>query len=284
MSKASKPGSGASNRRRRELAAAKYERQSARRTERAARKRRNQRIGAVAAVLVVAGVIGAFALWPDDADTTASPSPSQTPTASPSPSPSDIGCDPAPQPGNANQYKAVPKKTIKSDTDYTLALKTNCGKVTITTKPEAAPTTVNAMLVLATDGYFDDTPCHRLTTSGIWVLQCGDPTGTGTGSPGFSLPDENLPGGKGESAAATVIYKKGTVAMANAGANTGGSQFFIVYKDSPLPPAYTVWGTVTKGMDVVEKVANAGVLDGSTDGAPAASVGIVSTVVTPALG
>lgn len=284
MSKASKPGTGATNKRRRELATAKYERQSARRADRAARKRRNQRTGVITVLLILAGAISAFVLWPVGEDTTASPTPSATPTPTASPSPSDIGCDPAPEAGQASQYKSIPKDVLEPDTKYSLTLKTNCGKITIATKPKAAPTTVNAMLVLATDGYFDNSPCHRLTTGGLSVLQCGDPTGTGSGSPGFALPDENLPVPAEGSPPATVVYPKGTVAMANAGPDTGGSQFFIVYKDSSLPPGYSIWGTVTEGMDVVEKVADAGVLGGGTDGAPAASIGIVSTAVTPKLG
>src|SRR6478735_8703463 len=115
------------------------------------------------------------------------------------------------------------------------------------------------------DGYFDNTMCHRLTTEGIYVLQCGDPKGDGTGGPGFTIPDENLPKAGADG---TAVYKRGTVAMANAGPGTTGSQFFLVYKDSPLPPNYTVVGEITQGLDVLDHIAAQGTADGSGDGAP----------------
>ena len=130
------------------------------------------------------------------------------------------------------------------------------------------------MKALAAKGYFNNTTCHRLTTSALYVLQCGDPTGTGTGGPGYTIPDENLPTDYPHT------YTAGTVAMANSGPNTGGSQFFIVYKDSPLAPSYTPWGTVTSGMDTVEKIAAAGVKGGTGDGPPAVPVVIKSTTVS----
>jgi peptidyl-prolyl cis-trans isomerase B (cyclophilin B) len=129
------------------------------------------------------------------------------------------------------------------------------------------------MTYLAKQKYFDNTQCHRLTTSGIFVLQCGDPKGNGTGGPGFSFADENLPTG------ANGVYKAGTVAMANSGPNTNGSQFFLVYKDSPLPANYSVWGTVTGGMDILTGIADAGVANGTGDGAPAQKV-VISKATT----
>ena len=137
----------------------------------------------------------------------------------------------------------------------------------------AAEVTDASMAYLAADGYFNNTPCHRLTTQGIYVLQCGDPTGTGTGGPGYEIPDENLPENTPNN------YPKGTVAMANAGPNTNGSQFFIVYQDTTLPPNYTIWGTVSQGLDVVEKVAAAGVQGGGTDGPPALPITIQTATV-----
>ena len=145
-------------------------------------------------------------------------------------------------------------------------------------KAEAAPETVNAMLFLAQEGYFDSTLCHRLTTEGIKVLQCGDPTATGTGGPGFTIPDENLPE-EGDT-----NYPAGTVAMANAGPGTSGSQFFLVYEDTTLPPNYTIWGQVSSGLDIVEQVAGAGVAGGGADGAPAAPIGIEAATVSQAQG
>ena len=112
-----------------------------------------------------------------------------------------------------------------------------------------APCTVNSLRSLAHFSYFDKTVCHRLTSQSIFVLQCGDPSGDGTGGPGYRFADENLEG---------ATYPRGTVAMANSGPGTNGSQFFLVYKDSQLPPDYTPFGRITAGLDVIDKVAAAG--------------------------
>lgn len=150
-------------------------------------------------------------------------------------------------------------------------LNTTIGELGFAMDPKA-PKTVGAMSALAAKGYFDGTKCHRLTTEGIFVLQCGDPTGTGTGGPGYTMEDENLPTG-------AAVYPAGTVAMANAGPNTNGSQFFIVYDDSPLPPNYSVWAKVTSGLDKVKKVAANGTVDGTPDGAPKTPVTINTITV-----
>ena len=125
---------------------------------------------------------------------------------------------------------------------------------------DKAPCTTNSFRHLAEAKYFDGTSCHRLTTNNIFVLQCGDPTGTGSGGPGYQFGEENVPA-DGEK-----NYPAGTVAMANAGSGTNGSQFFLVYKDTTLPPGYTIFGTITKGLDVVQKVADAGSDDSNGDG------------------
>lgn len=135
----------------------------------------------------------------------------------------------------------------------TITFSTNCGEIQIAADGVNAPLTVISMSYLASKGYFDDSPCHRITTSGIFVLQCGDPTASGSGGPAWQVPDENLPTGTGN------IYPAGSVAMANSGANTNGSQFFIVYDDnSQLGPNYTLWGRVIKGLDIVKAVAALG--------------------------
>ena len=287
MSNAKKPGTGATNKRRKELAAAKLERQVARRAERAARHRRRVLIGWGIAALGGVLAIAAFVLWPSivgDSDGDATASATATPSASasaeasgsPSASPTPVeveGCGPAPTPPtDPKSWDSAPAMALEDGTDYKLVLATNCGEIVIAADAEGAPETVNAMLWLAGEGYFDSTLCHRLVTGGIKVLQCGDPTATGSGGPGFELPDENLP------AEEDVNYPKGTVAMANAGPGTSGSQFFIVYEDTTLPPSYTIWGEVTSGLEVVEKVAEAGVAGGGTDGSPAAPIGIESAV------
>ena len=150
--------------------------------------------------------------------------------------------------------------------DVSVVIETTAGDIPAVLDAAAAPCTVNSFTSLASQGYFDDTPCHRLTTQGIYVLQCGDPSGSGMGGPGYSFPDE-LTGSE--------TYGPGTLAMANSGPDTNGSQFFIVYGDSPLPPAYTVFGEISEeGLQVVEEIAEKGTDTGAGDGAPAEPVQI----------
>jgi peptidyl-prolyl cis-trans isomerase B (cyclophilin B) len=169
----------------------------------------------------------------------------------------------------------LPNAGITESNKATISFTTNQGEIVIETTPSLAPLTVNAIAALAQKNYFDNTICHRLTTEGIFVLQCGDPTGTGTGGPGFNIPDENLP------EAVENNYPAGTVAMANAGPGTSGSQFFLVYQDTTLPnAAYTIWGSITSGLDILKTIASAGVVGGGADGAPVTGVTIESTKVT----
>ncbi len=293
-----------SSKRRREVARAKAERQAARRADAAQRRGNRNRIIAVIAVVVVVGGVLAWALLNRSSDSsdvaapaeTAIPSESVAPDASASPdaSPSpDASTDPSasPEPTSTDQpdpdcapapetraddlsWPEAPGDKVKPDTAYTMTLATNCGDIVIDTLPAEAPATVASMAFLTEEGYFDLTACHRLTTEGIFVLQCGDPAGNGTGGPGYSIPDENLPA-EGEA-----NYPAGTVAMANAGPGTGGSQFFIVYEDTTLPSGYTIWGKVTKGLDVVTGIAAAGVEGGGTDGPPAQRVVIEKATLT----
>jgi peptidyl-prolyl cis-trans isomerase B (cyclophilin B) len=124
---------------------------------------------------------------------------------------------------------------------------------------------------LAEQGFFDDTPCHRLTSGGLSVLQCGDPSGTGRGGPSYEFPTQ---------VTGTETYSRGTLAMANAGQGTDGSQFFLVYADSQLPPDYTVVGTIDDaGLATLDAIAAAGIEGGASDGAPAAPVTIESMTV-----
>jgi peptidyl-prolyl cis-trans isomerase B (cyclophilin B) len=136
----------------------------------------------------------------------------------------------------------------------TLTLTTNCGPIVISLLGSKAPITVTSIATLANAGYYNKSLCHRLTTEGIFVLQCGDPTASGSGSPtGWKgYIDENLPkvGAKN--------YPAGTVAMANSGPKTNGSQFFLVYQDTQLGPDYTIWGKITKGLDLVQKIGAVG--------------------------
>ena len=131
--------------------------------------------------------------------------------------------------------RVAPPNSILKRFPKTITLDTNCGEIVIQTMARQAPVTVTVMATLARNGFFDNTLCHRLTTEGIYVLQCGDPTATGTGGPDFRYVDENLPtAGKNN-------YPEGTVAMANSGPpGTNGSQFFLVYKNTTLGPNYTL--------------------------------------------
>ena len=156
--------------------------------------------------------------------------------------------------------------TTSGEVDVTIS--TSAGDIGATLDAAAAPCTVNSFLSLADQGYYDDTPCHRLTTAGIFVLQCGDPSGSGAGGPGYSFPDE-LTGDES--------YEGGTLAMANAGPDTNGSQFFMVYDDTQLPPSYTVFGAIDDaGLKVLTDVAKQGTANGSFDGPPKEQVQIES--------
>ena len=157
--------------------------------------------------------------------------------------------------------------------DRVFTLNTNCGLIVFKAFGKKAVSTVIAMSFLAKSGYFDHSLCQRITTAGIFFLQCGDPTASGSGGPPFTYPDENLPGD------APNNYPAGTIAMANSGPSTNGSQFFIVYKDTYLPPSYTIWGVVTQGLDIVKRVAASGVLGGGNDGTPKMTIAIESVSV-----
>jgi peptidyl-prolyl cis-trans isomerase B (cyclophilin B) len=150
----------------------------------------------------------------------------------------------------------------------TFTFTTNCGNIVIKADGKSAPITVTALSALAAGGFFDQTLCHRLTTENIYVLQCGDPTATGLGGPNFTYRDENLPTAEENN------YPAGVVAMHNSGQDSNGSQFFIFYADSSLPPNYTIWGKVTKGLEIIQMVAKSGVLDGKKDGSPKQKIGI----------
>ncbi|MFD8600298.1 peptidylprolyl isomerase [Kitasatospora sp. NPDC059646] len=237
-----------SEQRRRQLAREKYERQMKARAEAAGRRRkRNAVVASVAALVVLAGVGAAAAgVFGSDKKDDKKASAAPTPTAS-----------------KSGKYAAEPAMSIDTAAPYTASLDTSAGKVTFSLDAAKAPHTVNSFVFLAGEHFWDNTKCHRLTTDGIFVLQCGDPTGTGSGGPGYEIPDENLTG---------ATYPAGTVAMANAGPNTNGSQFFLVYKDTQLPPNYTPFGKITGGLDVLQKIAAAGVKGGGSDGAPATPV------------
>ena len=153
-----------------------------------------------------------------------------------------------------NPAKVTEPKSISKTLPKTMSIETNCGPIVISLLSSKAPLTITKMSALARAKYFDMSYCHRLTTQGIFVLQCGDPSASGSGSPAGwqGYKDENLPtDGKR-------LYPAGTVAMANSGPGTNGSQFFLVFKNSTLDPNYTVWGKITKGLDLLVKVGDVG--------------------------
>ena len=269
----------------------RYEEWQTRLNQRKRRRRQAQRIAlaalsSIAAVGVIIAVAFLVTSGDDDSSDTATstPTPSAsaaaTPSASAAATPSAAavkgGCTPSTlgAVSKPEQTTKVPAKSLAGGKTWNLALKTTCGDVAIRLDGAKAPQAVSSTIALARSGFYDKTPCHRLTTEGLFVLQCGDPTGTGTGGPGYQYgPLENVPK-KG-------VYPAGTVAMARAQSESSqGSQFFLVYKDTELPGGYTVIGTVTKGLSVVEKVAKAGVSGGGGDGAPATPISILSTKVT----
>ena len=195
-----------------------------------------------------------------------------------------------PSSGPAARPVKAPASAPTATGKVAVTMKTSAGDIALTLDAGEAPCTVNSFVSLAKQGYFDDTSCHRLTTaaSGIAVLQCGDPTGTSQGGPGYTFADEldsahALATDKKASAQMGSTYKTypaGTVAMANAGPGTNGSQFFLVYADSPLQPNYTVFGTIAPaGLTVLDTVAKAGTADGGPDGAPKTPVKISSVSV-----
>jgi peptidyl-prolyl cis-trans isomerase B (cyclophilin B) len=278
-----------SAKRERQLAREHYERQQARRAARAAKARRTKQVASVVvAVLVLsAGVVGlSFALGGGDEDVqTTGPkaSASSTPSASETPSPSasstpGAGCVYT-KAGEASKDVGLPaydaSKAASYRKPFSATVATNQGNIVIDMAAAKAPCTTNSFRHLAQAKYFDGTSCHRLTTGNIFVLQCGDPTGTGSGGPGYQFPEENVP------AEGANNYPAGTVAMANAGPGTNGSQFFLVYKDTTLPAGYTIFGKVTKGLDVVQKVADAGSdeSNGAGDGKPKLPVTIKTVTV-----
>ncbi|MDX2603488.1 peptidylprolyl isomerase [Streptomyces caniscabiei] len=248
--------------RRRQLAREKFLRQQQRRTS--ARRKARVRNAVIASVLGVI-LVGSVALYTTDVlkgdDKKDNVSAEGTPSASPSKAPDP--CEKAAA-GKVKQltFKKEPAITIDKTAKYTMDLQTTCGAIDIAMDAAKAPHTVNSFNFLVNKGYLDHTKCHRLTTEGIYVLQCGDPQGTGMGGPGYTIPDENLKDSrlKGD------VYPAGTVAMANQfngqtgeGKNSGGSQFFLVFQDSPLPANYTPFGTVSEaGMKVLKKIADAG--------------------------
>ena len=175
-------------------------------------------------------------------------------------------CKPTDAIGHAPIDVVIPERVLTSR-EITRAMKqivldTNCGDIVIQPNYRAR-IALTAMNALIRGGFYDMSLCHRLTTEKSFVLQCGDPTATGRGGPNFTYGVENLP------ELAESNYPEGTVAIANSGTpNSNGSQFFIVYQDTTLPPNYTIFGRVIRGIDIVKMIAREGTKSGTGDGAP----------------
>ncbi len=258
------------SRRERELARLRAERQAARRAAEAARRRRrNAVIASTVAVLAVVGVVAALVARNGGRDQTAASS-AASPSASPSTSAS-MAESGAPgtctyKPAGEPSRKVAPPPAEPVEGPVRATMTTDRGVVAFDLLTAEAPCAASSFVSLARQDFYDDTPCHRLTTSSIFVLQCGDPTGQGTGGPGYQYAEENLEG---------ATYPRGTVAMAKSAApGSTGSQFFLVYKDTQLPPQYTPVGKITQGLEVLDEVAKGGIEGGGGDGAPKTPVTI----------
>jgi peptidyl-prolyl cis-trans isomerase B (cyclophilin B) len=271
------------NQQRREAAKRKLERQQERRVQRT--KQRKRTALTVAAVVLIVAV--GTTLWA----TVGLGAKRSTPQAAPaSATTAPTGpCSFPKAPGGPTTQSVSPPTDANPPKQGTVAvtMTTNQGVLPITLHRAQAPCTVESFVHLARANFFNNTPCHRLVTQGtLKVLQCGDPSGTGTGGPGYTIPDEPPTGLKPGPDGAS-IYPAGAVAMAKASSpNSGGSQFFLVYADSELPPDYTIFGTVAPaGLTVLRKIAAAGD-DGSMDstaggGRPKLATSIQSVTVAP---
>ncbi|MEO6087874.1 MAG: peptidylprolyl isomerase [Umezawaea sp.] len=269
------------NEQRREQAKRKLERQLVNRQQRAKRRRLTALVATSVTVVVVAGGIyflatrdwsnGDAAASPGESSTT--PKPIQIPTEvkalpkRPTPLADPVTCEyrPSKEPSSKEGIKAPEGAGVSSTGTQTVTIKANIGDLKLTLDKSLAPCAVNSFVSLVTQKYFDGTSCHRIGTEGLQMLQCGDPTGSGSGGPGYAFDNEVWP---------ELTYGRSYLAMANAGADpetqkgTNGSQFFIVYGDAQLSPDYTVFGSLDEaGLKLIDEVAKAG-HDGSFDPSP----------------
>lgn len=186
------------------------------------------------------------------------------------PSGADDTQNPAAQitPNSPEPTMKKPKTSIDKSKKYTALMKTTAGDMEIELNADKTPITVNNFVTLSKKDFYKNVIFHR-TIKGF-MIQGGDPTGTGSGGPGYKFDDEKFDG----------EYTRGTLAMANAGPNTNGSQFFIMHKDNPLPKNYVIFGKVTKGLDVVDKIAEAPTQPGGEGSTPVNPVKILSVTIT----
>jgi peptidyl-prolyl cis-trans isomerase B (cyclophilin B) len=293
------------NEQRRATAKRKLERQLEHRAAQARRQRLFTIIGASVGVLLVIGAIVATVIFvnKDSGTETAASATTSTSSAPDSPpppedakplppfaAPADLGenCQ-YPASKDAAAKKTNPPRTGKVPTDpgqVSVSMSTNQGNIGLQLDNAKAPCTVNSFANLAQQGYFNDTSCHRLTASaGLSVLQCGDPKGDGSGGPGYEFANEyptNQYQPDDPALQQPVTYPRGTLAMANAGPGTNGSQFFLVFRDSQLPPNYTAFGTIDQtGLATLDKIAAGGLdpVNGADDGKPKLPVEVKSILL-----
>lgn len=252
----------------RDRARRRWEKQQATQQAKAEKQARLKRIAAiVATVAVVGGLVGALA-W------------RMKPEPDPEPQRTAAGCAMPPEPLGTTAKLELPDKATAAGKTYTATLTTNCGDIVLELDGTKAPQAVASFVQLAKADYWLNSPCHRLGTGeGFKLLQCGDPTGGGQGTPGYGFAVENAP--------KDGTYPRGTVAMARTQdpKKGNGGQFFLVNGETKLPDpnGYTIFGTITQGLDIVDKVAAAGVQPGGeseTTGAPAAPISILRVAVT----
>ena len=271
--------------REREYARRRYEKWQAKLTVKQSKRRHQRRVvivgaSAVAVVLAISAAVMVFTGSGSTSDPEASASPSPSVSASrlaglgrPNPCPT-----PTVKPGPPQSFSAPPDASLAKGKKWTFTITTSCGDIVAELDGAKAPKAVANTIFLAGKKFWDNSPCHRMTVEGLMMLQCGDPTGTGTGGPGYGFgPVENAP--------ADGLYKRGVLAMARTGdlQKGQGSQFFLVFGDSPLDGGYTVFGQITKGLDILDKIAAGGVTapDASGTTAPVRKISILRTTVTP---
>jgi peptidyl-prolyl cis-trans isomerase B (cyclophilin B) len=243
--------------------------------------RRNKQVLGIVLVMVViiGGFVGlTFAL--NNRDKTAPSAHASAQPTSPRPTLAHpvTGCVAPPAVPTGKRSGTLPDKKTAAGKTFIATVTTNCGVITFELYGTKAPQTVASFLSLAKSGYWSDSPCHRLTTTTpLFVLQCGDPTGTGAGTPGYGYGVENPP--------ANFTYPAGTLAMARTSdPKSNGGQFFIVYKNTTLndPTGYSIFGRITSGMDIVDRVAAAGAtaVDANQNTAPLQPISIIAVNVT----
>ena len=262
----------------------RYEKHQAKLDRREVEARRNKQVLGIvlAMLLVIGGFVGVSLALNKDGKTVASGQPTgqvtdqPTPAATP-PAASVAGCVAPPKVPTDKRTGTLPDKKTAAGKTFIATVTTNCGVITMELDGAKAAQTVASFLGLAKSGYWVDSPCHRLTTAGIFVLQCGDPTGTGSGNPGYGFGVENAP--------ADSTFAPGTLAMARTtDPESNGGQFFIVYKSTELKDAagYSIFGKITSGMDIVDKIAAAGATPPDAGGttAPVQPISILTVDVT----